>query len=104
MFDWKNSTVLELAEHISVVSSALVASQLKQYESKKDQHMLDKIYAARKLAVAVRLQKKIEKTMEEFKECVGNQQTTLSIRELEEGESKRFATVEDLMADLNSED
>jgi hypothetical protein len=55
---WKDASVVELAEHFCVTSSALVAKQLKMYRERGDEAMQDKILAARKLAIAKRLYRK----------------------------------------------
>lgn len=73
MFDWKNSTVEDLAKKIATIPSSHVQSQVIFYKGKGDQETIAKIIIARKLAAVYRLRNKADLLMENFTKELGEQ-------------------------------
>ena len=59
MFDWINSTVEQLAEHISLLSAQSVQSQIRYYKGTNNEEMILKVYEARKIAKILRAERRV---------------------------------------------
>ena len=74
MFNWKDATLEELAQHIATISSAHTQSQLAFYSRKEDSaDIVERIETAKRYAVAYRLRNKANRLFDKLNEELGEQ-------------------------------
>lgn len=74
MFNWKDATIEELAQHIATISSAHTQSQLAFYSRKKDNKgVVERIEMAKKYAAVYRLRNKADKLFDKLNSELGEQ-------------------------------
>ena len=71
MFDWKNSSVDDLARKIATIPSSHVQSQLAFYERKRDTTTIERILLARKLSAVYRLRLRADLMLEKLNKELG---------------------------------
>lgn len=74
MFNWKDATLQELAQHIATISSAHTQSQLAFYTRREDSvDIVKRIETAKKYAVAYRLLRRANKLFDKLNNELGEQ-------------------------------